>query len=283
MAAVEPQPASMPDDCRERARAALSDLGLHCERLEPLSPPSSGRKQQRHTWKATLAGGTIVKVRKLEDGGAVDALVAMRRILPAFFAPVVACHADLLVEAWIDGRTLSNDEANDRGFELGSLMGSWHRQCRQPARVALEPRRDRALAHLDELARRGRIPGQVAEALIRDLRTATVDEGTTIVHLDFCPENIVCDAQGRLHVIDNEWLRADAPGVDIGRSYARWPASEAGWARFLDGYRASSGLSSATARFWLIAMAAASAMIRIDQPAPRAELPLARLTQLATR
>jgi Ser/Thr protein kinase RdoA (MazF antagonist) len=223
-----------------------------------------------------------VKVRKLETAAAVDALAEVRRALPACFAPIVARQADLLVEAWVDGRTLGAGEANARAFELGSMMGALHRQFAQPlAPVTIEGRREQALAHVDELARRRCIPAAAAATLMRELGAAAVAGGRTIVHLDFCPENIVCDAQGCLHVIDNEWLRADTPGIDIGRSFARWPASDAAWARFLDGYHCANGFPPAAARFWLIAMAAASAMLRIDQPAPRAALPLTRLIQLA--
>jgi hypothetical protein len=271
----------MPDDRSERARATLEELGFRCNQLEPLSLAAPGRKRDRYTWKARLIDHSTVKIRKLEDSHAVDALVAVRRGLPPYLTPVIASHADFLVEAWVEGRELTNDAANERAFELGSMIGTLHRHSdHRTADGAAEPRREQAIAHLAALTDRGLIAAKVARTLTTVLRAADLGGRQTIVHLDFCPENIVCDPDGHLHVIDNEWLRVGAPGADIGRTYARWPASDDGWAQFLAGY-SSVAVAPATSRFWLIAMAAASALIRIDGPADLMALPLARLTRLA--
>jgi thiamine kinase-like enzyme len=105
---------------------------------------------------------------------------------------------------------------------------------------------------------------------------------TALVHLDFCPENLVIDPAGSLHLIDNEWLCLDAAGVDLGRSWSRWPLPDAAWQRFLHGYARTGPEAPAALRFWLIAMAARSASIRLAGPEEGLALPLARLRALAS-
>ena len=272
----------MPDDSTARVRAALDTLGFRGRCIDALSSSGSGRKRQRRTWRVTLADGTLVKVRQLEDIAAANALLAARRDLPGFFAPVIAAHDELLVEAWIDGQTLTDEEASGRAHELGAMMGALHQQSAQPGtRVVVERQQAQAFDHLDALARRGLLSAAATTALTGLLNAEKVDDRQAIVHLDFAAENIVRAADDRLHVIDNEWLRSGAPGADIGRCYARWAASDAGWSRFLEGYRSAGGSPSAASMFWLVAMSAASVMIRIDDPLERVQRPLARLTRLA--
>jgi thiamine kinase-like enzyme len=103
-----------------------------------------------------------------------------------------------------------------------------------------------------------------------------------LVHLDFCPENLVTDRAGRLHVIDNEWLCIDAAGVDLGRTWSRWALPDSAWQAFTSGYASRAPEAPTALRFWLIAMAARSAGLRLAGPAEGLALSLARLRALAS-
>ena len=89
------------------------------------------------------------------------------------------------------------------------------------------------------------------------------------------------DAAGKLYLIDNEWLGVDAAGVDLGRSWSRWPLPDAAWQVFLIGYASTAPEPPAALRFWQIAMAARGASLRLEGPAEALALPLARLGELA--
>ena len=103
-----------------------------------------------------------------------------------------------------------------------------------------------------------------------------------LVHRDFCPENLVIDSAGELHVIDNEWLAIDAAGVDLGRTWSRWALPTTSWRVFSSGYAAAAPEAPAALRFWLIAMAARGACVRLEASLEALALPLARLRELAS-
>src|SRR5690606_4751555 len=72
-----------------------------------------------------------------------------------------------------------------------------------------------------------------AAALVQLMRA--LDPGhapAVLIHLDFCTENMVVDAHGALRVIDNEQLEIAAAGLDLARTFCRWPMPDAAWERF---------------------------------------------------
>jgi hypothetical protein len=76
-----------------------------------------------------------------------------------------------------------------------------------------------------------------------------------------------------------EWLCLDAAGVDLSRSWSRWPLPDAAWQRSCAAI-AHGARGAAALRFWLIAMAARSA-VSLAGPGTLAP-PLARLRALAS-
>jgi Ser/Thr protein kinase RdoA (MazF antagonist) len=270
--------------------AQLQDLlashGLRCAKLESLSPPGRGKKTGRRALRVETADGRVLKVRLFASAEEAAALATLRARVDVRFVPAIERRGPLLLEPWIEGERLSPAQAEARAGELGCLLGRLHaaRPEDAPERVATRERREQALADLSQLVAAGELSADAAEALKGEL--AQRDPGSAfaaLVHFDFCPENLVVDPDGRLHVIDNEWLRVDAAEIDLGRTWSRWPLPEAAWRRFLSGYTSSAPAEPAALRFWLIAMAARGASIRLTRSTEALALPLARLRELASR
>jgi hypothetical protein len=269
--------------------AQLSDLlarqGLRAAKLESLSPPGRGRKAGRRTLRLETHEGRVFKLRLFESAQEAAALVALRARVELRFLPPIELRGPLLLEPWIAGERLTPGQAEARAEELGALLGELHaaRPADAPGRVSTRERRERAQGDLLRLCADGGLAADDARLLEAEL--ARGDPGsarTALVHLDFCPENLVIDPAGSLHLIDNEWLCLDAAGVDLGRSWSRWPLPDAAWQRFLHGYARTAPEAPAALRFWLIAMAARSASIRLAGPEEGLALPLARLRALAS-
>jgi thiamine kinase-like enzyme len=269
--------------------AALSDLlasrRLRAAKLESLSPPGTGRKAGRCTLRVETQEGRVFKLRRMESAGAAAELAGLRARVDLRFLPPMQRSGALLLEPWIDGETLSPSRAEALARELGALMGRLHaaRPANAPARVATAGRREQALSDLARLVSAGALPASSAETLRG--RIAGGDPGSApavLVHRDFCPENLVLDPAGELFLIDNEWLALDAAGVDLGRSFSRWSLPEAPWQTFLSGYAGQAPAAPEALPFWLVAMAARSACLRLAAPAEAIALPLARLRALAS-
>jgi Ser/Thr protein kinase RdoA (MazF antagonist) len=273
----------------ERAVAEVRELlaahGVACAQLECVSPLGAGRRAGRVSLRVLTRDGRLLKVRRLESAEAAAALAALRDRVDAPFLPAGTAHGPLLVEPWIEGEPLSSAQAERRAEELGALLGRLHAAtpADAPARTATTERASRARADLDELEASGALAGAAAEGLRRELVGA--DPGSApvvLVHRDYCPENLVEDRASRLHAIDNEWLGLDAAGVDLGRTFSRWAAPDDAWRRFLRGYDATAPREPEALRFWLIAMAARSAMLRRrGAGSAAAGLALERLRELA--
>ena len=141
------------------------------------------------------------------------------------------------------------------------------------------------LSH-DELAvlvRAGRLESDTAERCKAAVRER--DPGRAlcgIVHGDFCAENFVIDAAGRLRVIDNESLELAPLARDLARVWARWPLPEAGWRRFLAAYHAAGGAAAEPAELalWKLRNLARSAWYRFTYAMPGESDSLARLRSL---
>ena len=275
----------MVDPESAQLRSLLASHGLRCAKLESLSPPGSGRKLGRRALRVETHEGRVLKARLFESAEAAAALASLRARIDAPFLPPIELRGPLLLEPWIEGECLSPVQAEARSHELGCLLGRLHaaRPADAPARVSTHERRERAEGDLLRLASAGVLSADAGGALRDEL--ARRDPGSapaTLVHRDFCPENLVSDPAGRLHVIDNEWLSVDAAGVDLGRTWSRWPVPEAAWQVFLSGYTSTAPAEPAALRFWLIAMAARGASIRLTRSAEALALPLARLRELAS-
>jgi hypothetical protein len=272
------------EDALAEVRSALVAHGVPEAKVEVLSPPSFGRKSRRCTFRIEIDPGTVIKARRLESADEASRLAAIRARIDPSFVGVLGCYGSVLLEPWVAGEVLTPSSAEASAAQLGTILGRLHAaELPQGAeRTSSEEHRERAAGQLAQLAGAGAISRELAELL----RAALVrrDPGhadAVVVHWDYCPENVIVDEAGAFHVIDNEWLLVDAPGVDIGRTYSRWPVGREAWDRFLAGYRASAPFDPGPVDFWLIVMASAGAALRSQQPGTDLTLPVARLRELA--
>jgi aminoglycoside phosphotransferase (APT) family kinase protein len=274
----------MEEDVAAEVRSALASHGLRGWTVETLSARSFGRKSGRFTLRVEAADGSVIKARCFESVEAASRLAELRSRVDAAFVPVIARYGAVLLEPWIDGEALSAAQAEARAEEVGAVLGRLHATelAAEHPRVSTRERRERAIGRLAELAESGVVTTELVGALGAELRQCDPGESPrTVVHRDYCPENIVVDPGGRLHVVDNEWLDVDAPGVDLGRTYSRWPMPDDVWKRFLRGYQTTAPFPPGPLRFWMILMAAAGATVRLRKPAAELAVPLARLHELA--
>lgn len=271
-------------DVLAEVRAAVERHGVRDFALTPLSSPGIGPKGARATFRVDDPSGGVIKARRIESAEAAEDLAAIRAPLGPNFAPVLARHGSVLLEEWIHGETLTPHSAEERAEPIGALLGSLHAM---QAGKDLPPestaaRRERASAQLEELVRAGVVTA--GEACKLNARLGHLDPGMApqaVVHLDFCPENLVRDDDGHIVSIDNEWISHGPPGLDLGRMYSRWPMPEPVWQRVLRGYASSSPFSLDALAFWQVLMAIWSAAIRLHRSADALAGPSARLRKLA--
>ena len=268
---------------------ALERAGLRARRVHALARNAlagSGRSRVR----IELDAGPAIKARRLEDEATASRLFAIRQQLPDAFARVLARHGRVLLEEWIEGTELADAcPAPATLAEAGALLGSLHARSKLLGEALHERRstrewRERSEADLRWLVAAGALGAGEAEATHAAL--ARLDPGSAVfglVHSDFCGENLVIDAAGRLRVIDNERLRVDALGFDLARTWYRWPLPEPAW-RLLRDARAAALPFAETASelaFWQRVVLIKSATLRLRSDPARAHVPLARLSGLA--
>jgi len=262
---------------------ALHRQGLRPRRLVLISPPDA-QKRGRALYRVEVEGGETIKARRFESSEAALRIFELRNGLEAAFAPAIARHEAVLLEEWIEGVPLAESDPEAWVEEAGALLGRLHARplATPPPPVSTEPWRTRAAEQLGILGRAGTLaPHEVAslgDALGRH------DPGTaraTLVHRDYCAENMVIDAHRRLRVIDNEWIAVEPAGFDLGRSFCRWPMSESAWERFLRAYRSVAPQDAGPVAFWMIVAALLGAHIRLRQAPERLAVPLALLRRIA--
>lgn len=269
---------TIPAEATREIEDALAHLGVRQSRLMPISDPKKGT---RFTFRVEQEGGPVIKVRLLESADAVRRLLELRTGLEESFAPAIGYYDRVLIEAWIDGEPLPHPDA--RVEEAGHLLGKLHARevAATPAKVSTGQWRDRALANLEHFGASGTLDAAHIASLDTALRRH--DPGTArmvLVHGDFCDENMIVDARQRLCVIDNEAFAIDAAGMDLGRTFSRWPMSESAWERFVCAYEIAADVEIGPLGFWQIALALWGLRIRFHFGRDPS-LPLARLRRLA--
>jgi len=273
--------APVPDD----VRAALAHVGWCAASAQPINTLPAAR---RAVYRVELVTQRIIKARRLDDEPTAHQLCTLRAALPAAFAPVLARHGRVLLEAWIDG-----DDVRERPLDdplvrrAGGLMAELH---------AITPALPRAVYPLESIVHWWTDAARVLEALHaaglletrvwRALgaalqRLVPSVRRVGLMHTDFCGDNMVVDAQGGLHVIDTERLTIGEQGFDLARTWYRWPMPAAYWQQFLAAYAARGGtIDCAPAQvYWRLLALASAVLIRLRQGGD-AHAPLDRLRAL---
>lgn len=279
-------PVALPSDIAD----ALARAGLRAEAAELLTlTPDPG--MPRALYRVRLAGGGIVKARRLESEDAAARQQAIRAALPPAFAAVIARSGAVLIEEWIDGRSLADGAPGEATARSAArLLAAVHATPefdgrRLPQASSTSHRRALSESTLDALAASGALDRAVAgsvRAILADDDPGTTEAGVT--HLDFCGENMVIDGAGRLRVIDNERVCIDALGHDLARAWYRWALDDEAWSWFRDAYLAAGGSRDAVGhqRFWRAVALCMSALFRVRSSHSGASRPLECLRRLVS-
>jgi len=271
---------------------AASALGSQIVDVAAVSP-LRGRDVPRAAFRLTLADGRQVKLRRLRSAERAAELARLVEALRDLGIPqVAATHADLIVVDWLAGAPLAATASEPERIEQAAgLLARIHATPTFEG-LALPVLRDTApeLAAMAEetavLERAGGLSREISQRLAAVARER--DPGRAafgIVHGDFCAENLLVDAAGRLCVIDNEALELAPFARDLARTWSRWPLRGAAWGRFLAAYQASGGerVEDADLVLWKLRNLVRSAWYRTKHRRPGVDAVLAQLRDLLER
>lgn len=262
--------------------AALARHGLEARRIAELAPPDPA-KRGRAAYRVELAGGRVIKARRLESAEAARALHALASRLEPAFAPALGCAGPVLLEEWIPGAPLADRDPEPWLETAAGLLARLHATSLDVTPDRVETRRwhEAAAGDLARLAEAALLP--LAERLRLEAILDATDPGSAplvLAHRDFCAGNMVIDAAGTLRVIDNEWLGPHPAGFDLARTACCWPMPVPAWRRFLAAYRAA-GPDPGPLTFWEIAAYAWTVRVRLRRSREHAATALARLRGVA--
>ena len=259
---------------------ALDAYGLCPQQIEPLPTPV-GAQRQRASFRVETEDGRRLKARRMDNAQAAARQHALRQELPAAFAPVLFRHDAVLLEKWIDGRSLHDGVVEeDHIRQLAVLMRSLHMTGSAagqalPFQADIGELRSITASCLDFLE-----AGRVLEpAIIARLRTIAAISAPALathrlIHTDLCGENLVVDAAGRVSAIDNEHFRFGPAGMDLARLWYRsgWYGEGAdgpSWRLFCHHYGADADVQDDARHrpFWRLAATVLSARLRVGTAA----------------
>jgi hypothetical protein len=192
---------STPVDITPEIEAAFRRFAITPRRIVLISPLRE-RKRARLSYRVETEDGRTVKVRQLDSIERARFLVDLRAGLEESFAPVLAHHGPVLLEEWIEGVPLTGLDGEARAEEAGALLGRLHGMpLRLDAPSTFSTRRWNEAAESDMRILSN--AGKLAPAEIASLRAGILrrDPGTAraaVIHKDFCAENMLIDAGGRL-------------------------------------------------------------------------------------
>jgi hypothetical protein len=234
-----------------QVRAAVARHGWLPQQVVLISPLGA-RKGVRYAFRIDTADGRRIKARHFGCADAARRAQLLRRDLEDAFAPVLARHDAVLIEAWLEGEMLEGG-ATAWTAAGGALLGRLHATplaSRIAARDSSSAYTQAALADLDVL-RAAQALSDTAQAELSACLRRT-DPGTVrlaLVHRDFCAENMLIDGAGKLRIIDTELIGVAAAGFDLAWTWFRWPMPLAAWQRFLAAYREATTAPEA-ASYW---------------------------------
>jgi thiamine kinase-like enzyme len=273
-----------PPEVTRDVEAALGRFSLRPRRIELISPLRE-RKGIRFAYRVDADDGRSVKLRHFGNPEDARAHYELRAGLEAAFAPALANHGSVIFEEWIEGEPPTEPEVEARAEEAGALLGRLHARSLGPtipAAVSTQKWIDRADSDLEILADSEALGADSAARLRAELgRRDPRSARTALIHLDFCVENMLIDARGELRIIDNELLSINPAGLDVGRTFHRWPMARATWRRFLHGYRSAAPSEPEAIGFWKISAALTGTRVSFQLMPERFEGSLALLRRFA--
>jgi len=266
--------------------ALLAELPSPVVQVKPITGLAA-RSLHRATFRIRLADGTVLKGRRLDAAADAQRVYELARLLDAdAFPRPVAIRGAALLEPWIDGRVVRDDEEPQLLRRCGALLGSVHAIEHdldgEARRWTPEHRLAEALARLETLRLGGHLSRRRSVQLAAIAQaTVPIRASTGLVHRDLWPRNVVVDRDGLPWIIDNGNVGLGAHAFDLARTEYLWPMSHGQREAFLCGYDSTAPAREPTGTFWLIDVLTEAAVFRIGAGARGVSRPLARLGEIA--
>jgi Ser/Thr protein kinase RdoA (MazF antagonist) len=273
-----------PPEVARDVEEALAQNGRRPLRIELVSPLGE-QKGTRFAYRVDTDDGHRVKIRHFGSEEHARRHFELRAGLETAFAPALARYRSVLIEEWIEGMPLTELDAEARAEEAGALLGRLHARPLGPdvpAAIPTRKWRDGAESDLELLARGGELASGGVDRLRAEIRRRDpLAARAALIHLDFCAENMLIERGGNLRVIDNELVSINPAGLDLGRTFHRWPMSEGAWLRFFKGYRSTAPREPEPTGFWRIAATLTAARVFLARNPQRLETSIALLHRFA--
>lgn len=246
----------------------------------------------RATFRLDFSDGHRLKGRRFDDPAHAARMRALVRQLALPGLPrILALRGAAVLEEWVPGTPLDRVRATPRLLRhAGRLLGAIHAVDGQgtlgPAPPTPEARCALIERSLAELAALSLLAHDQARRLLDAARAhRPVHQDVGIIHRDFCAENLVLDARGGLHVVDNGTLTVDARDFDLARTWYRWPMTPTQRRTFEEGYGPCRDLASfhAHSPFWSVAVLVDAALFRHHAKTADPAAPLRHLQEALRR
>jgi hypothetical protein len=252
------------------AQQVLDSLDLQVSHYRLLTTLAT-EQASRSAFRLLLRDGRTVKLRRMLEEGQAEQVHRLREGLPPAFAGVLYRQGPVLIEDWVEGCPVKPDCPEILQGAAGLLRLLHQARPLRPASMdAYLESLDSCLTELEVAGMLSALQGLALRELALTRSPGVLSE--TLIHNDFCAENLVLSNDGRLFAIDNEAVRWGPVQLDLARVCYRWPMD---WPRFLECYGADD-----PAPFWHVLARARGAAARVRLGMPRVEEAVARLCEL---
>ncbi|HYI21692.1 MAG TPA: aminoglycoside phosphotransferase family protein [Candidatus Limnocylindrales bacterium] len=246
------------------------------------------RALERQTFKLRYSGGLRLKGRRMDRVEDAERAFRLGALLDeGGFSRPIAQRGVALLEPWIAGTRIDLAGPTDAALrECGRLLGTVHALAvdvdGDARRWQPQVRLRDIEARLDQLRRLGLLSVRASMRLVGVARESAPDVAVVgVVHRDLWPRNVVVDAAGRPHVIDNASISIGAHAFDRARTSYLWPMATRQRAAFDAGYGESAPQPPADSPFWMIDVLSDVALFRRLAGARGVSKPISQLRLLA--
>ena len=276
---------SLPSELGEELTALVQTLARPLAAVSALS--RRGADNMPTAFRLDFADGGVLKACRLVNADKAIEVEAIAATLGPLAPGVVARGGEWLLTEWIAGDTLAAAAWSDALLHrCGAAQALVHRRVVDgmdaPDRAVARWRRNTLQVLTDLGAADVLTPGEVTRLaeLVQRHAPASCEMGMSLS--DYCPENIVCRADGEPCLIDLETLSVTPCDYDLGRTWYRWPMSAAQRAAYLGGYAVHRDPTAFLAHrpFWLAAALIQGAWFRHQFRRDGLAVPVAGLRDL---
>ncbi|MBI3786152.1 MAG: aminoglycoside phosphotransferase family protein [Deltaproteobacteria bacterium] len=261
-------------------RTAVEMAGLHARGLSLISPLGVG-KGMRYAYRVETADGRVIKARHFESPGESRRVFELRRGIDDAFAAVFGCFGTVLLEEWIAGEMLDPHDTEGWAQTAGAIVGRLHARP-LPSQISPDEGTRRwnesAAGDIEVLRHAKVLPEATCDAL--QIAVRCHDPGRAriaLIHKDFCAENMLVDAAGRLRIIDTERITFEPVGFELGWTWHRWPMLPPAWERFVDGYGSTAPAAPEAEEYWRLICGLTLSRVFLQRVPARRDAQIARL------